>query len=340
MAIKPISRLAPDMRALSSPYLTCTDGKNMVLVKNTQFAILYNGTDYSLFETDADITWVAGSKLDTGALEPGKDYYVYLCTADGLDATIKESANATCPLGYNADNSRKIGGYHTLCLGVGTIAGHDLSGFVAGDVLPRSVWCLNHRPHGPVEGRFYDPDSGIWAMIYLASVSGGELVSVYNGVTADGASSETFHWYKFDQWLRRIGNRMPFQGEFVSLSLGSNQGTNIVGSADPVTTGGHVDTTGRRMISNHGAEDCCGALWQWGIEAEAGGTTSWENAYDGNDTGVAGQHYLAPNRALFGGLWDSGASCGSRSSAWNISPLFLNAYLGVRGVAEPLAGGR
>jgi len=51
--------------------------------------------------------------------------------------------------------------------------------------------------------------------------------------------------------------------EFQAIAAGSNEETNIAGSADPVTTGGHLDTAGRRMISNIGCEDCCGVLWQW-----------------------------------------------------------------------------
>jgi len=43
----------------------------------------------------------------------------------------------------------------------------------------------------------------------------------------------------------------------------SNEETNITGSTDPVTTGGHSDTGARRMISNIGCEDCAGALNQW-----------------------------------------------------------------------------
>jgi hypothetical protein len=92
------------------------------------------------------------------------------------------------------------------------------------------------------------------------------------------------------------------------------------------------------MISNIGCEDCCGALWQWGIE---GGATndvgsSWSDAFDSNDSDVGGQHYEAPNRGRFGGAWGYGSMCGSRGSAWNPSPLDLHATYGARGVAEPL----
>jgi hypothetical protein len=188
----------------------------------------------------------------------------------------------------------------------------------------------------------YDPGAGKWVDIYLVSVQSGELASVNGATSVDGASAETFHWYKFDQWLRRVRKRFPFQGEFVSLSLGSNQSTNISGSTDPGTTGGHTDTAGRRMVSNIGCEDCCGALWQWGIE---GGATNdigsaWSNAFDSNDSDVGGQHFEPPNRPLFGGDWGTGSRCGSRSSAWALSPLALASTRGARGVAEPLRRGQ
>jgi len=61
------------------------------------------------------------------------------------------------------------------------------------------------------------------------------------------------------------------------------------------------------------------------------------NAYDGNDSGVAGQHYQAPYRALLGGDWRGGSGCGSRGSRWGSSPLFLTSSISARGVAEPAA---
>jgi len=283
------------------------------------------------------------STYATAANRAGKDFYLYYCQpASGSEPDLVLSANSTMPSAIpsgatpTGDNTRKIAGFHCLCADVGTISGHPLSGYVAGDVLPRSVWDQFHRPESEPEGMVYS-DAGKWVDIYLASVSGGELASVNGATTADGASAETFHWYKFDQWFRRIKKRLPFQGEFVDFSIGSNQGTNISGSSDPVTTGGHTDTAGRRMVSNIGCEDCAGALWQWGIE---GGATNdvgsaWSNAFDGNDSDVAGQHYEAPNRPRFGGSWSRGSRCGSRSSLWNYSPLSLLSDNSARGVAEP-----
>ena len=333
-----LHQIHPELNSISKPFLVAgsTSKKHLKVFAHTAIKVINQGV-HKVFQTLTDIEFNAENNLDTGgSLQAGRDYYVYVCDNGADKASLVVSLNSTYPYGYNANNSRKIGGFHTLCVSVGTISGHPLSEYVAGEILPASVWCLNHRPRSNPEGMVYDSGSGIWVDIYLSSVAGGNLVSVNNGVIADGASAEKFHWYKFAQWLARVKKRMPTQLEFFGLSLGANQGTNIQGSVDPNTTTGHVDTSGRRMISNIGCEDTCGVMWQWGLEAGGGGSSSWENAFDSNDTGVAGQHNLAPNRPFFGGNWLSGAGCGSRGSYWEASPLAMHSDAGVRGVSEPM----
>lgn len=264
----------------------------------------------------------------------GKDFYVY---AVEDSTSIVLSANSTFPTGYTALNTRKIGGFHCLCVSVGTISGHTLSGYVAGDILPRSVWDLKNRSAGRQEGTVLSR-CGKWIDIYLPSVSGTTLVSVNNGTIADGTSSPAFHTYKFEQWFARQGMSTISQQEFFAAADGANQSTNIAGSADPVTTTGHVNTAGRRMISNEGVEDTCGVLWQWGRDTGGRDTGSeWANAYDANDDAITwGQHYQAPYKCLLGGTWSNGVYCGSRASAWNNSPLFLYSYCSCRGSSGPM----
>jgi len=267
----------------------------------------------------------------TPANRAGKDFYVYLLEAGGVIL----SANSTYPTGYTATNSRKIAGFHCLCTAVGTISGHTLSNYAAGDILPRSVWDLFNRSSARQEGTVLS-SCGKWVDIYLPSVSGSTLVSVNGGTIADGASSPAFHTYKFEQWFARQGMKTISQQEFFAASEGANQGTNITGSSDPGTTGGHTDTAGRRMISNDGVEDTCGALWQWCRDTGGNsGAASWRNAYDGNDSGVGGQHYNEPYRGKLGGYWSNGVKCGSRGSAWHGGPLNLDSARSSRGVAEP-----
>lgn len=311
------------------------------LVSPGRVAVYIDGSGYVLngateLDCDTAANW-DDSTYATAANRAGKDFYIYACVpASGRSFDIVLSANTTYPDGKTADNSRKIGGFHCLCEDVGTISGHDLTGYLQGDILPLSIWDLTHRPVSDPEGMVYNPGVGIWVDIYLAGLSGGELVSMHGVAHQTGDTTEKFHWYKFSQWFGRIGKRMLNQHELQSASIGSNQGTNIAGSANPVTTGGYTDTAGRRMISDIGCEGMCGILMQWG-GGEGGpyGAASYSNAYDSNDSDVGGQHYNVPNRPRFGGAWDYGAYCGSRCSDWAGGPLGLAANSGSRGCAEP-----
>ena len=81
----------------------------------------------------------------------------------------------------------------------------------------------------------------------------------------------------------------------MQIAEGSNQRTNIKNSADPGTSGGHYDTAGRRMISNYGAEDCCGVLWQW-TSNTCDNSTTWYDSLNSNkllNTAVPDTFYTA-----------------------------------------------
>ena len=305
------------------------------------------GTRGYLLDTQLTLNLDTTSNWDdvankTPGTRAGKDFYIYACEpASGSEPDIVLSEESTFPLGgYNADDSRKIGGFHCLCEDVDTIAGHDLTDYVAGDILPASVWDLNHRPASEPEGMVYIDGIDKWMDIYLASWSGTELESVKGGTIADGTSTKHFHWYKFVEEFGKIGKQLPMQQEFIPAVKGSPEGTNIVGSTDPGDTGGYDDTTGQRIISNYGLEDCVGVMFQWGGDTGSDGrSASWVNEYDADansDNSVAmGQSYEAPNRPRFGGAWNYGALCGSRCSRWDRSPLGLRTSLGARGVSNP-----
>ncbi|SDB04110.1 hypothetical protein SAMN05660653_00192 [Desulfonatronum thiosulfatophilum] len=333
-----LHEIHPQLQAVHAPFLVAgtTSRKHLTLKENTAIKIISDGK-HLVFQADADVEFNGQTALDFGSsFDPGKDYYIYLCDNGDGTSELVTSLNATYPASYTADSSRKIGGFHTLCANVGTISGHALSGYLAGDILPASIWCLNHRPVSAPEGMVYHAGIDRWVDIYLASINAGELASRNGAAHVTGDTATKFHWYKFSQWLGRIGKRMLNQHEFVAASLGSNQGTNITGSANPTNTGGYVDTAGRRMISSIGCESCCGVLWQWG-EGDGGGQSAdaWLDAFDVNDSGVGGQHRLSPNRPLFGANWTHAAICGPRASNWANGPLTLYATNGVRGRAEP-----
>ena len=293
---------------------------------------------------DGNCQWICELDYTLAANRAGRDFYIFIGVNPDKSLKTCISANSTVPYGYTADTSRKVGGFHCLCADVGTISGHKLSGYVQGDILPASVWDLNHRPKSEPEGMVYVSGLDIWVDIYLCSWTGStanknlKTVSRYGAVTGDGTSAEKFHPLKWEQTMGEQNKRLPWVREFRIFSVGSNQSTNIKGSADANTAGGHIDTAGRRMISDYGIEDCCGFLWQWCSDVGSASTSaSWGNGFDANDrSDVKGQIYGAEYRPLVGGNWDDGALCGSRSAAWNHGSLYLAAYAGARGASEPV----
>lgn len=330
--------------------------KTAVTLKPLWVNINGNGYILSAGET-IDLTnaenWDDG-QYTVAAKRAGKDFYIYACEPTKGDAPIlKLSANSTYPTGYNENNSRKIGGFHCLCVDVGTISGHTLSGYVAGDILPLSMWDLKHRPVSSPEGMVYVNGVGKWIDIYKASWNGTKLVSEYNKTIADGTSSPAFHGEKFAEEFGKIGKSLLWRDEFIVVAKGSNENTAIYGAADPNTTGGHKDTAQRRMISNYGLEDCCGVLWEWGrdcYEFYPGATWnpttnqylagySYQDSpvyYAGTDPQKYGQCYGLLRRVRLGGNWTAAAYCGSRcASCASFSAHGGTANVGARGASEP-----
>lgn len=294
------------------------------------------------------------SQAGSADARKGKDVYLYACqpTNGSTEPVFVLSLNSTIPTGYTAENSRKIGGMHCLCANVGTISGHALSGYSAGDVLPLSVWDLLHRPVSNPEGMVWIAGLGLWVDIYLPSWSGSQFTSAYGAVISDGASSPAFNGERFVEYAGLIGKRPCYRNEFMVFAKGSNEGTNISGSTDPNTTGGHVDTAGRRMISNYGIEDCCGVLWQWGADLfdnYPGSTWNSANFYldgyawqtksvynESYDSQSFGSCFGLLRRVLLGALWGYGSVCGSRSAACDYFSADGWSFYSSRLVAEPM----
>ncbi|MCX5699616.1 MAG: hypothetical protein NTX01_07955 [Candidatus Omnitrophica bacterium] len=326
--------------ALKTAYSTAAN-RYTILTPN-KLSVDINGTIYFLIaQAEVDLSleanWdtIAGTDYRTAANRAGKDFYIYACVpVSGSAPKIVLSANSTTPSGYSASTSRKIGGFHGLCVAVGTISGHTLTDFVAGDVLPASIWDLNHRPVSTPEGMVYSDGINKWVDIYLASGTGSSTASVYAATITD-----TRDWNDFTDDGGAVKKKMLTDPEFQVIATGSNEATNIYGSGDPGTTGGHIDTASRRMISNIGVEDACGVEWQW-LDEHA---TMWEDAvtagwYD--LPGDKGQLYRVAKtndvQLLAGGYWGNGVYCGSRgryaaNSRWTTASDF-----GCRFCAEPV----
>lgn len=278
------------------------------------------------------------STVDTPANLAGKDVYIYACEpTSGTEPIFVLSLNSTVPTGYTANNSRKIGGFHCLCKDVGVIEGHTLSGYVTGDILPATRWDLLHRPKGEPEGFAYEELTDCWIAIYLPSWDGTKLVSVYNGVIADGTSTKKWHGEAFIEQLMNQKMRLPWRHEFQMAAKGSNEGTSIKNAADPNTTGGHVDSNNRRMISNIGLEDCCGCSWQWAMDLGFAGGSEWnDSVYNSSvDSQRYGQSYGTLYRLLLGASWYRSSFCGSRSVLCNLGSSDIYSTYSARGASEP-----
>ena len=245
------------------------------LVSPDRIAININNVGYEkVVEQELDLnvaaSWdtITGTNYTTAANRAGVTFCVYACQpVSGSVPIFLLSAASTFPAGYTALTSRKIAIFHCVCLDVGTIAGHSLTGYLTGDILPRSIQDLIHRPKvgfisGVVWGGPTDFDSlnyaPIWKAIYMASGTGASVASVFGA-----AVSVTRDWNAFVSDFGLIGCRMMRDYEFQVLATGIEEEVNITGSANPTTTGGHISTTSRRMISNIGSEDDAGVWWQW-----------------------------------------------------------------------------
>lgn len=228
---------------------------------------------------------------------------------------------------YNFYNKRVISVLAQSKYDVLTVE-HPLRGFLAGDILPESIWCLTFHPFGKAEGTVYDKNTNIAVSIYLQSGIGKNSASRYAAPTT--RSREPIN---HEDDLRQIRQRLPDDHEFLSYAQGSNERTAIKGAAEAsiITTGGHVDTANRRLVSFIGVEDCCGTVWQWlRVYGPTGG--SGFATYDGHAS--FGQSYGIPYQLLAGGSWDAGSSCGSRSRHALSVRSAANANCGARGVSS------
>ncbi len=326
--------------ALKTPYTTAAN-RYTILTPN-KLSVDINGTVYFLTaQAEIDLSSAANwdttspTNYTTAANRAGKDFYIYACVpVSGSTPKVVLSANSTTPSGYSASTSRKIGGFHGLCVAVGTISGHTLTDFVAGDVLPASIWDLLHRPVSNPEGMVYSDAINKWVDIYLASGTGSSTASVY------GASiTDTRDWNDFVDDGAAVKKRMLDDGEFQVIAAGSNEQTNIYGSSDPGTTGGHIDTASRRMISSIGVEDACGVVWQWLSDQSSTYDATATEGWKGADSGKGYLYYLAYTRDIklvAGGDWGGGGVAGSRSRSANCSRWDAYSDIGCRFCAEPV----
>ena len=209
---------------------------------------------------------------------------------------------------------------------------HVLKGFTAGQILPESVWCLTFKPNSKADGMIYDYDTDTAVDIYLQSGKGRNTKSVYGGTT-----TRTREQQNHQGDMNAVGKLLISDDEFTSAAMGSNEKTAIYGVAvsSITTTGGHVDTGSRRMISFLGIEDMCGGVWQWLRNVSANNSQDSSN-YDG--VGNFGQTYGLSNALLAGGYLGNGVSCGSRARDAITARSSVSPAVGGRGVSRVVRG--
>ena len=296
-------------------------GHNLIVTSGSSFTV--GGTP---FMVEDDVTLNPDLILDVGEIENGKDYRLYLCL-NNAQFSWKLSLSEIAPQGFSPETSICVGGYHTLCRSVGDIPNHSLTGLAAGKPLVPSIWDLLHKPTCSPNGMIFQDmrqfgyNYNLWADIYEQSGTGYDTKSVF-GATVTTDRQGDLHVYD----MMAVGKRLIKDAEFYILAEGSNEKTNVLGSAKK-TAGGQVDTADRRMISNNGMESMCGNTWSWSYDvgSGSGGHTALEN-------GKGSPGYS--NRILMGGGYGDGAYCGPACRHGDYSRVDVRAYCGGRGCCE------
>ena len=310
-----------DIVAPSNEYIYASGANELTVVEG--FVIAVGGA--GIFKTANTI--LTAANLDAGsAFAVGKDYYVYICDSriDSADEKYVISLNSTYPTGWNATNSRKIGGFHYgRCRkvdsnlqplnGSSVIFGTGWESAVSNGIVPRSVWTLGHRPKCSPEGMVY-LGGGTWVDIYLNSDDGAKgLKSEYGCAPMTG--TESMNWYNFVERLAKS-----------AWSATSNTGRGVTGSVvNAVSSVGVVDAVGRvwewldELITRaeHATNADYHASVAWGWDKKSPLNTG-EKSYD---VGNIYQYYAYSLAALMaGGYWNDGASCGARAVSCSIYP--------------------
>lgn len=276
------------------------------------------------------LTFAANETISTPTLLVGVDYAIY-ATADGLIV----SSNFTFPDGYNADNSRRIGGFH----------------YGNNEFKDYSFYDLHFRPAcKDPRGMVIDiSGSRFWNDIYLLNSTPDALgTSAYNAQIADGSSPckipaiwggdgiaqyPNLTQYIAAEVLAAYGKRLPSHDEFEILALGSMPGYSV--GADPVKT--KFDVSAR---SKNGSEQVSGHMWQWGKDVWDRSDGSSGYAWYAADTNGNGQVYASGSQGvgavLLGASWVYSGFAGARASYW-FSELWLSSgVVGARGLCDHL----
>ena len=292
-----------------------------------------------------DPTDVANRDGSLAALVLGDDVYLYAVQGNDGRATIIASTNITVPGGYTAATSRKIGGFHYGR--VRPIAQrYDLPFNPATQIVPNSVWDLQHRPTCDPTGMVEVTPGGFWADIYLNSEGSGAWpenipVSRYG---ASPIKDDVYARSDFHLLLRNAGKRVPTVEEFLTYAEGApagQDGNNTYAWSATTNTGPTTTGAVDKSVSMFNVVDAAGNLWDWldnHLDLDGSYTQDFSVVNVGKDSATPrGAVYHAGWRCfLGGGHFGNGAYCGSRCLYSFAIPWYANGTVGLRGVCDAL----
>nr|BDD47145.1 hypothetical protein 19 [Saccharospirillaceae bacterium] len=300
-----------------------------------------NGLGYLLA---AQTNWdPAGAGNNDGSLSMtlGDDVYIYVVQDASGTAQWVASNNSTVPTGYNADNSRKVGGFH-----VGKTRPYserfNAAYSAPTEIVWNSCWDLQHRPTCDPSGMVEVIAGSLWCDIYLASEGAGtwpdiEPLSVHNATPLTGIEGYSrFH----DQirLARNVGKRLPTYTEMAAAAYGVPQGA--TGNTGRQSTGDHTGY-GFSAVSCLNVDQPVGNVWQplLHIYDRDTAVSAW---YDFLNSGMDSAHDHGQwrgadfNFSTFGGKWDESGEAGARCVNLGNSPWSVTGSDGLRSFCESL----
>ena len=317
-------------------FIVTSNKRKLIMKTNTIIPLDVASTGQRLWYVNlVDTGFSPESLLDSGSsFTTGKDYSIYLVpTSDNKNVELKVSLNKTAPSGYNPLDVRRIGGFHTLCVDAGDItwhSNHPLSGYIAGDILPQSVWALYHRPYSSPSGMIYIPSAiPFWRDIYDHSGTLATSVSEYGATVT---RNRDFYGHAQDMLLS--GKCLPNYQQAAISGYGCEPLKAILGKAEASITiaGGHLNESNHRIISIYGAEDCVGCTWKYTDQLGCTGGSKWAVSPSVSNIYQYGAIYIL----LVGGHWAHSGYAGPFATPGDASALTASSARASFGVSYPL----
>jgi hypothetical protein len=298
---------------------------------------------------------VLNSDGSFSSLALGDDVYIYAVQDASGIAQWVASKNSTFPTGYAAASSRKLGGFHYGR--VRPVANrYDTAYAPAVQIVPNSVWDLQHRPTCDPTGMVEVIPGRLWVDIYLNSEGSGTWpenipVSRYGAVPI---KDDIYARTDFRLLARNAGKRLPSAEEFLTYAEGApqgNDGNNDTAWSATTNTGPTNTGAVAKAVSMFNVVDAAGNLWEWlddhydlGLENRTGWDKSIVDV--GKDAAFARGEmrsyvYGASDAASWrcfvgGGPFVHGVRCGSRCLYSHAIPWDANGHVGLRCVCDAL----